>query len=126
LRRCFMALLEAVRQDPSVSIGDANLLGSEDRDALAAWNSTDAAWPPQRTLSSLLQAQAIASPDRTALRFGDSDLSYAQLHARADRIAHALRARGVRSGDLVGVCLDRHADLVASLLAVLKSGAGYV
>lgn len=126
MRRCFLALLEALRQDPSVPIGDANLLGREDREALAAWNSTIAPWPSQRTLSPLLQAQAVACPDKVALWFGDTALSYAQLHARADRIANAMRARGVRSGDLVGVCLDRHPDLVASLLAVLKAGAGYV
>ncbi|MFC3715269.1 amino acid adenylation domain-containing protein [Luteimonas soli] len=126
MRNCFLALLEALRREPSIAIGDANLLGGEDRALLAEWNSTDAAWPPQRTLTSLLQAQATASPDRVALRFENSILTYARLHARADSIANALRARGVRAGDLVGVCLDRHLDMVAGLLAVLKAGAGYV
>ena len=126
MRRCFLALLEALRRDPSIAIGDANLLDGEDRALLASWNSTDAAWPPQRTLASLLQARAAASPDSVALRFDGGVLTYAQLHARADRIANVLRARGVRSGDLVGVCLDRHADMVAGLLGVLKAGAGYV
>src|SRR5690606_32566624 len=55
MRRCFLALLEALRRDPSIAIGDANLLDGEDRALLASWNSTDAAWPPQRTLASLLQ-----------------------------------------------------------------------
>src|SRR5690606_8892191 len=126
MQRCFLALLEVVRTDPMVAIGTANMLDATDREMLVAWNSTDAPWPPQRTLSSLLDARALASPDAVALRFDGSVLTYAQLHARADRIANALRARGVRGGNLVGVCLARHPDQVAGLLAVLQAGAGYV
>ncbi|HEV7271206.1 non-ribosomal peptide synthetase [Pseudoxanthomonas sp.] len=122
----FMALLEAVRRDPAARVGDTLLLSDDDRDALAAWNSTAAEWPAQRTLHGLLQAQATATPARIALRFGAQTLTYADLHARAGRIADALHARGVRPGDVVGVCLDRHPDLVAGMLAVLRCGAAYV
>ena len=126
LHQRFVALLEAVRRDPSIGVGDAHLLSDEDRTSLAAWNSTAADWPAQRTLHGLLRAQAAAAPGRTALRFGTQALTYADLHARADRIADALHARGVRPGHLVGVCLDRHPDLVAGMLAVLACGAAYV
>src|SRR5690606_781664 len=65
-------------------------------------------------------------PDQVALRFGTTALTYAQLHARAARIAGALRARGVRPGDRVGVCLERSPDLLATLLATWRCGAAYV
>ncbi len=72
-------------------------------------------------------AQAAARPDAVAV---DDDtaglLSYAALAARSDRLAATLRRRGVRTDDLVGVCLERSLDLVASLLAVWKAGAGYL
>jgi amino acid adenylation domain-containing protein len=74
----------------------------------------------------LLQAQAARTPERVALRFGETVLSYAELDARSQRIAAALRGRGVGPGALVGVCLERGPDLVATLIGVLKAGAAYV
>src|SRR5690606_23233812 len=90
------------------------------------WNATQAPWPPVRNLPALLEAQALATPARIALRSEGATLDYAQLHARSRRIAHALRARGVGRGDLVGICLHRHPDLVAALGVVLPAGAGSV
>src|SRR5690606_20151408 len=119
MQRCLRSLLHSLRADPDLAIGEAAMVAVEDADAMAAWNSTVSPWPAARSLPALLEAQALATPERTALRFGDAALSYADLHARARRIANALRARGVGSGDLVGICLDRHPDMVAALLAVL-------
>ena len=82
--------------------------------------------PPYRSAHGLLAAQAARTPDQVALRFGTTALTYAQLHARAARIAGALRARGVRPGDRVGVCLERSPDLLATLLATWRCGAAYV
>ncbi len=67
-----------------------------------------------------------ATPDRIAVTDGDTGLSYRELDERATRLAQGLRARGVRTGDRVGVCLERSAELVVTLLAVLKAGATYV
>ncbi|MFD0727709.1 AMP-binding protein, partial [Lysobacter brunescens] len=77
-------------------------------------------------LHELFEQQAARTPDRIALRHGQAVLTYAQLDARANRIAAALRARGARPGTLVGVCLPRGIDLVVAILAILKSGAAYV
>ncbi|KAF1718194.1 non-ribosomal peptide synthetase [Pseudoxanthomonas yeongjuensis] len=126
IHRRFIELLEGFRHDPEVAIGDANALSEEDLDALARWNSTASEMPAQKTVHAMLAAQAEAAPERTAIRFNDERVSYAQLDARSTRIADALVARGVRAGDLVGVSLDRHPDLIASMIAVLKTGAAYV
>ncbi|WP_328550738.1 non-ribosomal peptide synthetase [Streptomyces sp. NBC_00366] len=67
-----------------------------------------------------------ATPDRIAVTDGDAGLTYRELDERAARLAHGLRARGVGAGDRVGVCLERSAELVVTLLAVLKAGATYV
>ncbi|MFD0727708.1 AMP-binding protein, partial [Lysobacter brunescens] len=77
-------------------------------------------------LHELFEQQAARTPDRIALRHGQAVLTYAQLDARANRIAAALRARGAGPGTLVGVCLPRGIDLVVAILAILKSGAAYV
>ncbi len=122
----FIALLESFRHDPQQAIGDANVLAREDWESLAHWNSTATDMPSQNSLHALLADQAARTPERTAIRFNGQTLSYAQLETRSQRIAAALAARGIGKGDLVGVCLDRHPDLIASMIAVLKAGAAYV
>jgi amino acid adenylation domain-containing protein len=72
------------------------------------------------------EAHARSRPDSTALTCGASTLTFAELNARANRFAHRLIAEGVGPGALVGVCLDRSAELMAAILGVLKSGAAYV
>ncbi len=79
-----------------------------------------------RCVHELFEAQATRAPAATALIAGDSRISYAELDARADRLAASLVDAGVRRGSLVGVRLGRCTDLVVAILAVLKAGAGYL
>ncbi|WP_280726723.1 non-ribosomal peptide synthetase [Kitasatospora sp. MAA4] len=74
---------------------------------------------------SLFEAQVARTPATTALVFGDAGLTYAELNARANRLAHLLAARGVGRGSVVAILVERGFDLVTGLLAVLKTGAGY-
>ncbi|MEO6169819.1 MAG: amino acid adenylation domain-containing protein [Lysobacter sp.] len=126
LNRRYVALLHAVCRDPNVRVGDIDMMCDEDRDAQSACNATGAPVPEELTLHALLDRQANATPDRCAVRFEGGDTSYAQLQARSNRIAAAIRARGVRPGDLVGICLNRNVDLIASMIGVLKAGGAYV
>nr|AYN44308.1 nonribosomal peptide synthetase [Cloning vector H69C977B_s16] len=79
-----------------------------------------------QTLTGWFEAQAERSPNATALTFGETHLSYAELNARANVLAHALRDHGVGPESLVGICVDRSAELVVSILGVLKAGGAYV
>nr|WP_329822685.1 amino acid adenylation domain-containing protein [Streptomyces sp. JV176] len=81
---------------------------------------------PQATLPELFEAQAAATPDRTALVFEGSRTRYDRLDADANRLAHLLLERGVGPGDRVAVAVPRSVDLVVALLGVVKSGAAYV
>ncbi|WP_413754855.1 non-ribosomal peptide synthetase [Streptomyces sp. MMBL 11-3] len=76
-------------------------------------------------LARFLRAAA-ATPDRPAVRFRGADVTFAQLADRVTALASALRERGVRRGDHVGVCLERGVDLVTALLAAWSAGAAYV
>ncbi|AUS81470.1 hypothetical protein C1701_04485 [Actinoalloteichus sp. AHMU CJ021] len=78
------------------------------------------------TLPELFQAQVARSPERTAVEFEDVPLSYAELNARANRLAHRLIAHGAGPEQVVALAVPRSEDLVVALLAVLKSGAAYL
>ncbi|MEU9033191.1 amino acid adenylation domain-containing protein, partial [Streptomyces sp. NPDC048383] len=119
-------LLTAVTDRPDEPIGRADVLEPAERQqVLHGWNAT-AEPVPDTTLTELLAGQAARTPDAEALRFEGSSLTYAELHARADRLAHVLRGRGVGPESVVALAVPRSVELVVSLLAVLKAGGAYL
>ena len=119
----FQRILEQVADDPAIRVSRLALAGAEERAVvLDAWNRTDVPFPADATIHQLFQAQAARTPDAPALEWGDESLSYAQLNARADRLARRLAALGVRTEDRVGLLLDRGVEMVAATLGVMKAG----
>ncbi|HLM66043.1 MAG TPA: condensation domain-containing protein, partial [Longimicrobium sp.] len=122
-----LALMEAAAADPDTRVSRLPLLAEAERERLLrAWNGTERPHPSPRTMHGAFEAQARRTPDAVALEADDATLTYAELEARANRLAHALRARGVGPGTLVGLCLERGARMVEALLAVLKAGGAYL
>ncbi|MFE7120179.1 amino acid adenylation domain-containing protein, partial [Streptomyces sp. NPDC057654] len=122
----FVRVLEAVAAAPEAPLGRLDVLAdAERRRVLVDWNDT-AREVPGATVAELFEAQAARTPDATALIFEDAELSYAELNARANRLARHLADRGAGPERFVAVMLPRSVDLVVSLLAVLKTGAAYV
>ena len=119
-------LLESAVATPDERVSRLAMLRAEERDQLAGWNESDVVLGEDVTIAELFAAQAARVPDRVAVVAGDGSLTYAQLEARANRIAHQLRAHGVGPDVPVGVMLERSTDLVAALLGVLKAGGAYV
>ncbi|MEV6235276.1 amino acid adenylation domain-containing protein [Lentzea sp. NPDC051838] len=101
------------------------LLPPSERDQLRAW-STGPRTPAQPPVHELVEAAARDHPDAVAVRCQDEVLTFRELDERANRLANALRARGVRVEDRVAVCLNRGLDLPVALLGVLKAGAAYL
>ncbi|WP_147481819.1 non-ribosomal peptide synthetase, partial [Actinomadura harenae] len=119
-------VMEQVAADPSVRVADLDVLVGDERDrVLSAWNDTGRP-VMDGSLAELFEAQAERTPDAVAVESGGTRWTYAQLDARANRIAHTLADHGVRREDLVAVLLDRSPDLVAVLLAIAKAGAAYL
>ncbi|GGN44835.1 non-ribosomal peptide synthetase [Streptomyces fuscichromogenes] len=92
---------------------------------VAEWNGT-AREVPQATLAELFEAQAARTPAATAVVFEDTRLTYAELNARANQLARLLVSKGAGPDSRVAVFMERSADLVVALLAVVKAGAAYV
>ncbi|MBW8873679.1 MAG: non-ribosomal peptide synthase/polyketide synthase [Acidobacteria bacterium] len=119
-------LLAAVGRDAAAPVFDLPLLSAAERhQVVTEWNAV-ATGPAAGTIPELLSAQAARTPGATAVIQGAERLTYGELHARAGRLAQALRQRGVGPEIRVGVCLERSADLVAALIAVLQAGGAYV
>jgi amino acid adenylation domain-containing protein len=126
MQRHYLAILESVVVDQEQKIGAIGLLSEDERRrSLEEWNDTKAEIP-EATFVQRFESHAEASPGQVALRCGDEVLTYAELEARAERIAALLRSRGARPGELIALFLERSAEMVAAMLGIAKSGAAYV
>ncbi|MEU8894206.1 condensation domain-containing protein, partial [Streptomyces sp. NPDC048442] len=119
-------VLDAVTADPAARVGSVDVLaGDERRRVLTEWNDTDRE-VPAATLPELFQAQAARTPGNAAVGHADTELTYAELNARANRVARLLIEQGAGPEQFVALALPRSADMMVALLAVLKSGAAYL
>ncbi|PJM91998.1 non-ribosomal peptide synthetase [Streptomyces sp. CB01373] len=119
-------LLRAVVADPQRRLSRFGLLTAEEHGELTALGTGPAAQAFTESLPELFRAQVRATPDAVAVVGPEASLTYAGLDARANRLAHALIARGARPERLVAVALPRSAELIVAILAVLKTGAAYL
>ncbi|MGR6319148.1 amino acid adenylation domain-containing protein [Micromonospora soli] len=126
MARRWTTLLASIVAAPDTPVSRLELLPAEERALLAAWNDTAADFPRAQTLHGPIEERAAATPDAVALTIEGRSLTYAELNAAANRIAHRLRAAGVGPETLVGVCAERSVELVAGLLGVLKAGGAYL
>ncbi|HEX7242294.1 MAG TPA: amino acid adenylation domain-containing protein, partial [Longimicrobiaceae bacterium] len=119
-------LLEEVASAPGRRLSEAALLAPEERErVLHGWNAT-AAEHPRVGVHRLFEARVRRSPGAVALACGGERLTYAELDARANRLARHLARRGVGPDVRVGLCLERSAELMVAVLGVLKAGGAYV
>jgi amino acid adenylation domain-containing protein len=119
-----LRFLERVAADPQVPVGLVDLLGDDELDAVL--HRPRAGAPDVPVLHERFAAQAALTPDAVALTVDGTHVTYAELDGRANQIAQRLARKGVGREDLVGVHLNRGAELVPALLGVLKAGAGYL
>jgi amino acid adenylation domain-containing protein len=94
--------------------------------SVRTWNQTRTEYPREKTVAQIFEEVAAATPNAVAVVFGDQQLTYAELNARANRVAHELRGLGVRSETMVGCCIERSLELAIAFIGVLKAGGAYV
>src|SRR5262249_3847814 len=102
------------------------LNAAERKQILVDWNNTAGAYPSERCIQELFEEQVRQAPEAIAVVAKGQEWTYRALNERANRLARLLRGRGVGPGILVGVCMQRSADMVTAVLAVLKAGGAYV
>jgi amino acid adenylation domain-containing protein len=123
----WQTLLRAFIADDAAPVARLPLLTvPEQRHLLHSFNDTFAAFPQDRCIHQLFEEQVARTPDTTALVFEGASLTYRELNAQANRLAHHLIALGVRPDSRVAIALPRGIDMVVALLATLKAGGAYV
>jgi len=123
----FQTLLRAAVEKPETRVDRLPLLTEAERQQLLVeWNQTAAAYPGDQCLHQLFESQAVRTPDRPAVRFNDKQLTYRELNEAANQLAHYLRSLGVKPDSVVGLCVERSAEMMVALLAILKASGAYV
>lgn len=123
----YHTLLEAVAQDAETTVTQLPILTAmERRQLVVEWNDTGRAYPMDRCLHHLFEAQARKTPEAIAAVFEHERLTYAALDRRANQLAHHLTGCGVGPEVLVGVCMERSLEMLIGMLGILKAGGAYV
>jgi amino acid adenylation domain-containing protein len=120
-------LLEAMVADDQQRISTLQLLSQAERQQLLmGFNQTYRPYPSQKCIHELFEDQVARTPEAVAVIFEDRHLSYGEINAHANQLAHHLIALGIRPDDRVGICMERSLDMVVGLLGIMKAGGAYV
>ena len=123
----FQTLLEAAVAQPELRVSELPLLSAAERQQLLVeWNDTEVTGFEHACVHEIFEKQARCTPDACAVFFEGVRLSYAELNARANQLAHHLRRHGVGPESVVGICVDRSVEMAVSVLATLKAGGAYL
>ncbi|MFL5539304.1 MAG: non-ribosomal peptide synthetase, partial [Longimicrobiaceae bacterium] len=123
----FLRLLEALAGDPALPVGRAALLEADEADArVRGWNRTARPYPRDASIHAVFAERAAAFPSSVALRWEGGEMTYGELDARSNRLAHRLVRLGVTVDQPVALLAERSAELVVALLAILKAGGAYL
>jgi amino acid adenylation domain-containing protein len=127
LSRSFNALLDHALRDPGCRVDQLNIITEADRHQLLVdYNETAFEYPQDKCIHELFQEQVARTPDRTAVVFQEQSITYAELNARANQIAHHLRRRGAAPERAVALFIDRSIEMIVGLLGIIKSGSAYL
>ena len=122
----FVRLLAAAAATPDAPLHRLEILDAQERHMLLEEFNDTARPLPEATLPQLFEAQVEHDPGAIAVVFGEESLTYQELNARANALAHHLIGLGVGPESLVGIALERSMEMVVALLGVLKAGGAYL
>ncbi|QTL38237.1 amino acid adenylation domain-containing protein [Xenorhabdus budapestensis] len=127
MQQALESLADALEQAPETPVRQLNILPEAERTLLlSTWNTTETAYPEALCIHQWFEQQVAKTPQATALVYENQTLSYAELNARANRLAYQLMALGVEPEQRVAICVARSPAMVVGVLAVLKAGGAYV
>ncbi len=127
ISRCFETIASDAAASPESPVADLNILAERDFSRLVFdFNSTQSSYPADKPAHQLFEEQTARTPDNTAIKYGDSALTYRELNSKANRLAHHLRSIGVGPDSRIAICMERSVEMVIAIWGALKSGGAYV
>ncbi|HEY6927000.1 MAG TPA: amino acid adenylation domain-containing protein, partial [Steroidobacteraceae bacterium] len=127
LRTALDSVVDRLARDSRQPLLSSSILGAPERQQLLVeWNATATRYPSGQLVHQLFEAQAAANPGAEAIIYQDQSLTYGELNAKANQLAHYLLSLGIRPDDRIAVYADRSLDMVVGLLGILKAGGAYV
>ena len=126
IARSYGTLLAAAVAADNAAVAELALVGDGERAAILSQVNDTAGDLPRTSVHWLFEEQAARTPERLAVRSGETALGFGELNRRANQVAHELRASGVGRNVAVGLCMDRSAEMIVGLLGILKAGGAYV
>jgi amino acid adenylation domain-containing protein len=127
MQQALESLCQALQQHTSMAVRELEVVPPEERALqLETWNRTEAEFPHHECIHTLFERRVRETPEAVAITYGDQALSYTQLNARANRLAHYLIAQGVRPDDRIALCTERNLTMTVGMLAILKAGGAFV
>ena len=123
----FERVMHMMVQDPALSLSTADILSSEEKNQLTyGLNATEADYPKEETLISLFEKQVKVSSENIALVYDGVEVTYHDLNAKANQLAHYLRSKGVEEGSVVGLMIERSVEMIVGIIGILKAGGTYL
>lgn len=128
LKNNLLAIIHQVLANPAIAVKNLNCLTVAEKEQLTvAFNNTAVAYPSDKTIAAVFEAQVAQTPDKTALVFEDIAFTYRQLNELCNQAAHYLRATyNIQADDVIGLQLERSHWQIIAILAILKAGAAYL
>jgi amino acid adenylation domain-containing protein len=123
----FQVLLEAIASDASQPVSQLPLLtGDERHQLLIEYNHTKRDFPQDQSIHELFEQQVARTPNAIAVVVNEEKVTYKQLNARANQLAHYLRAQGAGPDVRVSICAERSVEMIVGMLGILKAGSAYL
>lgn len=127
LHKYFSTMLDNALSNPYLRLTDIKILSPEqEHDLLLKFNDTKYNYPQEETIVSLFEKQVSLTPEKVAVIFENTTVTYQELNNRSNQLARFLRTKGVKRGFIVGLLVDRSVEMIIATLAVLKAGGAYL
>jgi len=122
----YINLLQSIVQMPEARLHELSMLTDNDVRLIEACNKTSSLYPENKCIHQIVSEQAKQSPEKTAISFNGTDVSYQELEEKSDRLAAHLSSLNIKSDQLIALCVNRSTDMLVAMLAILKAGAAYL
>lgn len=123
----YIEIIKNVLNKPTTKIKDLQLMSDIEKNKIIyEFNKTSLKYPKEKTISELFEEQVLKTPDKIAVIYGDTSLTYSEINSKANNLAHFLLKYNIKNGDVIGILLNRSCEVLISMLAILKLGAAYV